>query len=78
MNRKSKALRLAECHGFTTEQEYFEYIGDSILNGQKRQAVALFLQLTDEEKRTCLDHIKEFYITTTVYEDLTRCLAVMA
>lgn len=74
---KSNALRTALSLDFSSEQELYEYIGASVVNGQRRQAVQLFKKLHDSEKRACLDHNKGI-LPDHLYADLTHSIAVMS
>ena len=44
------AQTLAREYGFNNETEYFNYIIDSLANGQAKQAKELFLKMDDSDK----------------------------
>ncbi len=44
---------------FNTIEEYFQYIIDSIINGQKNQAIILFEDLSKEQKMSFYKFIEE-------------------
>lgn len=48
---------------FKTIEEYFDYIADSVVNGQKEQAKRLIKQLSLPQRRDCLNFF-EFSIET--------------
>ena len=55
--RNPKNTRLFSSYGFDTETQYFEYIVDSVINGQRTQAKELFCKLNDEQARRFLSQM---------------------
>lgn len=51
---KKKLLTLAKDHEFSTEEEYFNYIIDSYINGQRQQVRELFNDMRKEDKEDFL------------------------
>ena len=49
------AKDLAKDYEFESAYEYFEYIVDSLINGQRQQVRNLFNQMSDFSKRTFLN-----------------------
>lgn len=45
---------------FATIEEYFSYICDSIVNGQRQQAVALYRDLSTKQRRAFLDWLDDY------------------
>lgn len=47
---------------FETQEELFDYILESKINGQKKQSLELFNQLPDRESRQAfIDYVSEVY-----------------
>jgi hypothetical protein len=54
----------------TNQQELFEYILESKINGQKKQSLELFNELPDRETRQAfIDYINETYHYEAVHND---------
>jgi len=48
------AIDLAKEYEFNTADEYYQYIIDSVINGQRQQARDLFNELKPEDQQTFL------------------------
>lgn len=55
MTGKKKLINLVKEYGFETESEYFQYIDDSIANGQRSQAKDLFLKMRKQDQKDFLN-----------------------
>jgi len=55
---KKKLITLAKELDFNTEVEYFNYIVDSYINGQKQQVNELFNDMRKDDKRDFLEHVR--------------------
>ena len=60
MSKATKyAEDLAKQYDFSTDADYFQYIIDSVINGQRSQAKKLFLAMDDYDKeRFLIDYCK--------------------
>ena len=63
--------KLIKSYGFTEITEYFDYIIDSIINGQPQQAKQLFVDLSAKQKLNFYVFLKENNI------DLVKTLNVV-
>lgn len=54
-------LELAKELDFNFDYEYFDYISDSITNGQKKQAKKLWKDLSSEDKKNALEYYRNTY-----------------
>lgn len=54
---KSVIERLIEEYGLSSPEDYYDYIVQSYVNGQKKQARMLFRALTMPERQACLQWI---------------------
>jgi hypothetical protein len=54
-------LKLARELDFSTEEEYFDYIMESKINGQHAQARGLFHKMEPFEKAKFFDYVEELY-----------------
>lgn len=52
---------------FETIQEYYEYILQSIINGQRQQAINLAKLLSKEQKKQAIEHL-EIYVSNQADE----------
>lgn len=41
---------------FSTVEEYYDYINESIINGQRQQAMSLVKDMSASQKRECLHY----------------------
>lgn len=63
-------LELAKYYDFEEENQYYNYILDSITNGQRQQARMLYGKLMPRDKETCRYYVKSHYNTDTYVEFL--------
>ena len=64
----STALEQAKEHDFQTVEELYNYIIDSIVNGQRQQAIQLYQDLEVDDKVACRTYIKDAYEEPQYYE----------
>jgi len=61
---ENNAEELAQEYDFTYDYEYYDYIIDSYINGQKQQMFNLFNNLDNESKKAFFE-----YLDNTTYND---------
>ncbi len=54
-----KLITLAKEYDFNTELEYFNYIIESIVNGQRKQARELINKMQKKDKKEALQHFAQ-------------------
>lgn len=54
MSKLKSAEALAKDYDFQTESDYFDYIIESMRNGQRQQTKSLFMQMIDYDKKEFL------------------------
>jgi len=61
MNKEygKSAETLAKTYGWSTGEEYYDYIVESLINGQRRQVRNLFKEMNSECKREFLNNYLE-------------------
>jgi hypothetical protein len=62
---KKKLINLAIDHDFSQESHYFQYIVDSWIVGQRKQALSLFNAMRKEDKKEFLNSINETMTTNS-------------
>ena len=69
------AKNLAKEYDFETEEEYFQYIVNSLINGQRQQVRELFLKMKKADKETFLN---EYLEEDSSYHTSTRKICICA
>lgn len=52
--------KLIKSYDFETIENYFDYILESEINGQRSQVESLIKSLSKQQKKECLSHLKQF------------------
>ena len=68
IKESSNTLELAKEYDWEEEYEYFNYIADSLTNGQHKQVMDLFNALNSDGKKEFLDYVKNNSNFTDVSE----------
>ncbi len=63
---KLNATELAKEYDWDTENQYFDYIIESKVNGQNGQVRSLYNAMEESSKQRFINYLKEFY---TVYSN---------
>ena len=71
---KKKLINLAKELDFETEIEYFDYIINSYINGQKTQTRALYKAMKEVDKLEFLVYVKELCLNEEIFNELISCL----
>jgi len=60
MAKKKTLLKLAQYHDFEQDFEYFDYIVDSWINGQKQQVLSLYKDMQEGDRNDFVtNHLNE-------------------
>jgi len=66
---KKTALKLAKELDFSHEYELFEYMAESLLNGNKSQCKDLLNSLKQEDKKSAIQYFEENAKESAIYSD---------
>ena len=69
---KKSLKTLCRVYEFENEYEYFDYIIESLINGNRTQCRELFNDLREDDKKSCIRYIRE--IGTDYANDTLRLL----
>ena len=56
---KKSLKTLCKVYEFENEYEYFDYIIESLINGNRTQCRELFNDLREDDKKSCIRYIRE-------------------
>jgi len=68
--KKKTTLKLAKSLGFSHEYQLFEYMAESLLNGNKSQCKGLFNELRYKDKKGALNYFEDNAKESAVYADV--------
>ena len=60
MSNKKKIITLAKELDFSTEDEYYNYICDSYINGQMQQVRKLFAAMRKGDQKYFIENIRDY------------------
>jgi len=73
---KKKLINLAKELDFETEIEYFDYIINSYINGQKTQTRALYKAMKEVDKLEFLVYLKEYSLNDEIFNSVITTLKI--